>query len=100
MVGIIMVGIIGLVLIATIMVMPTIRGIGVITMRGIVRGTITIRMLVITTIIITTIIRCIINRTMVAGRTTMWATTIRTLRTRLIVCNTTAPDVMAARAQP
>lgn len=99
MVGIIMVGTIGIVLIATIMVMPTIRGIGVITMRGIVRGTITIRMLVITTII-TTIIRCITNRTTAVGRTPTLATTIRTLRTKLIVCNTTAPDVMAARAQP
>ncbi|MDD6782869.1 MAG: hypothetical protein PUD89_08100 [Bacteroidales bacterium] len=69
-------------------------------MRGIVRGSITIRMLVITTIITTIIIRCTTSRTMVAGRTIMWATTIRTLRTKRIVCNTTAPDVMAARAQP
>ena len=69
MVGIIMVGTLGIVLIATIMVMPTtIRGIGVITMHGIVRGTIIIR----TLIAITTItIRCTTNRTMAEGRITM-----------------------------
>lgn len=101
MVGIIMVGTLGIVLIATIMVMPTtIRGIGVITMRGIVRGTIIIRTLIaITTTITITTIRCTTNHTMAEGRITMWATTMLTLRTKPIVCSTTAQDVMAARVR-
>ena len=100
MVGIIMVGTLGIVLIATIMVMPTtIRGIGVITMRGIVRGTIIIRTLIAITTTTTTTIRCTTNRTMAEGRTTMWATTMLTLRTKPIVCSTTAQDVMVARVR-